>query len=197
MNAIRAKVPDPDATAQSGRRLRLTAFVALAVMLLAGPPAHGQVGVDRPGGDYSTFVVRSGDPAACANRCERDNRCRAWSFAYPATVGPRALCWLKNSVPARVNKPCCVSGVRGSGVTGPRGDAGEFEIDRIGGDYTHFDTPASATGSACAEACAKDTRCRAWTYSRPGYGTASARCYLKNRVTPPRHRPCCVSGVVR
>ena len=45
-----------------------------------------QTGFDRPGGDYSNFAVRSGDPAACAARCERDGRCRAWSFSYPRTA---------------------------------------------------------------------------------------------------------------
>ena len=33
------------------------------------------------------FTVRSGDPAACAARCERERRCRAWSFSYPLTAG--------------------------------------------------------------------------------------------------------------
>jgi hypothetical protein len=33
---------------------------------------------------------------------------------------------------------------------------------------------------------------------RPGYAeTGGARCFLKNRVTAPRHRPCCISGVER
>jgi hypothetical protein len=32
---------------------------------------------------------------------------------------------------------------------------------------------------------------------RPGYIGTAARCFLKSRVTPPRRKPCCVSGVVR
>jgi hypothetical protein len=40
-------------------------------------------------------------------------------------------------------------------------------------------------------------RCRAWTYRRPGYGTAAARCYLKDAIKPPHRKPCCISGVVR
>ncbi len=177
-------------------------FMAAALLVLAAlcglaAPAYAQVGYDRPGGDYSNFQVRSGDPAACAARCDRDSRCRAWSFAFPTTVGPRAVCWLKNSVPQRVENACCVSGVRGAGVIEPRGNGQEFGIDRAGGDYRTFDTPADATGSACEAACKNDNRCRAWTYLRPGYGPASARCHLKSRVTTPRPRPCCISGVVR
>jgi hypothetical protein len=32
---------------------------------------------------------------------------------------------------------------------------------------------------------------------RPGYLGPSARCYLKDRITAPRRKPCCISGVVR
>ena len=46
-------------------------------------PACAQVDFDRPGGDYASFPMRSGDPAQCAARCERDARCRAWAFSYP------------------------------------------------------------------------------------------------------------------
>ena len=47
------------------------------------------------------------------------------------------------------------------------------------------------------QACEAEQRCRAWTYVRPGYLGPSARCFLKERVTTPRRKPCCVSGVVR
>ena len=110
-------------------------LLAVAPALLAGWPAHAQVGFDRPGGDYASFVVRSGDPNACSARCERDGHCRAWSFSYPITENASALCWLKNEVPTRIQKGCCVSGVRGAGVVEPRAGAVEFSIDRLGGDY--------------------------------------------------------------
>jgi hypothetical protein len=35
-------------------------------------PAAAQTGFDRRGGDYTNFPIRSGDPAVCATRCERD-----------------------------------------------------------------------------------------------------------------------------
>jgi hypothetical protein len=165
--------------------------------LIASLPAHAQAGFDRPGGDYANFVVRSGDPAACAARCDRDPRCRAWSFSYPATLGPRAICWLKNRVPPRVEKSCCVSGVRGAGVVEPRDRGIEFGIDRLGGDYRSVEVSPDPTGAGCRAACEADGRCRAWTYVRPGYIGPAARCYLKDRVTRPRRKPCCISGVVR
>ncbi len=170
---------------------------AAFVLLAFATSDFAQVGYDRRGDDYATFTVRNGDPAVCAARCERDARCHAWSFSYPRTVSVAAACRLKNKVPARVDDSCCVSGVRGAGVIEPRQGGLEYSIDRLGGDYRVFDTAADPTGTACKAVCEGDSRCRAWTYVRPGYIGTSARCYLKSRLTRPRHKPCCISGVVR
>jgi PAN domain len=177
-----------------GIRLGLGLLAALTTFIAA---AQGQVGFDRPGGDYANFPMRSGDPAQCAARCERDARCRAWAFSYPLTEGTGAICWLKSRVSARVASTCCASGVRGTGVIEPRDGAIEFGIDRNGGDYRHFEVSADPSGKPCEAACKEEEGCRAWTYVRPGYVGASAVCYLKNRITRPFHRPCCISGVVR
>jgi hypothetical protein len=178
---------------------RCLATVAICVMaLVSGMTAtRGQVGFDRPGGDYVGAPVRSGDPATCAARCDRDNRCRAWSFSYPRTVTREAMCRLKNKVTAVKEDNCCVSGVRGAALIEPKGGSIEFSIDRFGGDFRSFDIAADPTGATCVKACQADVRCRAFTYVRPGYGGASARCYLKDRITRPRRKPCCISGVVR
>jgi hypothetical protein len=180
-----------------GRGIGSRLILVLAALVLSCFAAAAQTGFDRPGQDYASFAVRSGDPAVCAQRCDRDRRCRAWSFAYPTTVAPRAMCYLKRGVPARVENPCCVSGVRGSGVVVPRSGKVEFGIDRFGGDYRSLEVPAHPEGATCAAACQGEARCRAWTYVRPGYQGGAARCYLKSRVTRPRKRPCCISGVLR
>jgi PAN domain len=187
--------------ARSGR-LRLAparSFTGALLLLLAlAAPAAGQASFDRPGGDYTNFPVRSGDPAACASRCERDPRCRAWSFSYPTGAVPNAVCWLKSQVTPWRPNPCCVSGVKGADVTGPHNPGIEFSIDRVGGDYRNVEVPGDPMGRTCDAICRTDARCRAWTYSRPGYyGGHAARCFLKDRVTLPRHEPCCISGVVR
>jgi hypothetical protein len=167
------------------------------LLLGASGQAMAQAGFDRRGGDYTNFSIRSGDPAVCAGRCERDQKCKAWSFSYPRTEHAAATCWLKDKVPPRVADKCCVSGVRGAGVVEPRLGILEYSIDRTGGDYRTFETRAEPAGSACKTACESDKHCRAWTYRRPGYGTATARCYLKNKIKRPRRAPCCISGVVR
>ena len=177
-------------------RALIVGFATLLAVMSSVTPALPQVGYDRPGGDYASASVTGGDPAACAARCERDKNCKSWSFSYPASGTP-AMCYLKREVVAPVASPCCVSGVRGAGVIEPQSGATEYAIDRYGGDYRSFETPADASGKACADACQSENKCRAWTYRRPGYGTPTARCYLKDVIKPPRRRPCCVSGVVR
>ncbi len=173
--------------------------LALAVIGLAA--AHAQSGFDRPGGDYARFAVPSGDPAVCAARCDRDGRCRAWTFAYPGTAAiggsNTATCWLKNQVRPLVQNQCCVSGIKGAGLVEMRPGPIENSIDRYGGDYRHFEIPSNPNVEICKKACEDENRCRAWTYVRPGYIGPTARCYLKDKVKPPRRKPCCMSGVVR
>jgi hypothetical protein len=178
------------------RRL-VTVVVALLALAAGAIGARAQVGFDRPGGDYNSAPVRSGDPAVCAARCDRDNRCRAWSFSYPRTASRDAMCWLKNKVTPLKEDKCCVSGIRGAALLEPKAGPVEFSIDRVGGDYRSFDIASHPSGATCAKACQADGRCRAFTYVRPGYGSATARCYLKDRITRPRRKPCCISGVVR
>jgi hypothetical protein len=172
-------------------------FCLLIAVAISGAAARAQVGFDRGGGDYASFPMRSGDPAQCAARCERDARCRAWAFSYPATESANAVCWLKSKVLPRFEAACCASGVRGAGVIEPKSGATEFGVDRNGGDYRYFEVPADSSGKSCEAACEADDACRAWTYVRPGYVGSSAVCYLKNRITRPVRKPCCVSGVVR
>jgi len=178
-------------------RAVIMSIALFAVAGLAVAPAVAQSGFDRPGGDYTSATVPNGDPAVCAARCEHEARCRAWSFSYPPASGGPAMCWLKRDVVPRVEASCCVSGVRGAGVIEPRLGELEYSIDRVGGDYRSFETTPDPRGKACAAACQAESRCRAWTYRRPGYGTAAPRCYLKDAIKPPRPRPCCISGVVR
>jgi succinate dehydrogenase/fumarate reductase flavoprotein subunit len=106
----------------------------LALGLLAAMPARAQTGFDRPGGDYARFTVPSGDPQVCSARCERDARCRAWTFSYPGTAAlggsSAATCWLKNQVKPLVENRCCASGVKGAALVEMRPGPVENAIDR-------------------------------------------------------------------
>jgi hypothetical protein len=173
------------------------ATLAFSIVVMATHAAQAQANFDRPGGDYQSSAVASGDPADCALVCERDRRCRAWSFNYPTDIAGGAVCWLKNNVPARIQSNCCVSGVRGAGVVEPRTGAEEVSIDRLGGDYRNFELKGGDGDDACKAACVGDNKCRAWTYARPGYVGREAHCFLKKDIKPPRRKAGFTSGVVR
>ncbi|MCL2714134.1 MAG: PAN domain-containing protein [Alphaproteobacteria bacterium] len=171
--------------------------VTCAVLALGLGAAQAQTSFDRPGGDYLRISVASGDPEDCAMQCERDRRCRAWTFSYPSGGRGSAMCWLKNMVPPRVRESCCVSGVRGAGVIEPHREGMESSIDRPGGDLRGVDLRNGEGEGACRAACIAETRCRAWTFARPGYVGRESRCFLKKDIKPPRRKVGFISGVVR
>jgi hypothetical protein len=128
-----------------------TVLALMVAVVFAAGRAHAQADFDRPGGDYQRIAAPSGDPAACALLCERDRRCRAWSFTYPREGDgtDNVACWLKNTVPPRVKAANTVSGVRGAGVVEHRTGETETSIDRFGGDYRSFGMATDASGDAC------------------------------------------------
>jgi hypothetical protein len=70
-------------------------------------------GYDRPGLDYSSFQQPVDNPANCQSACQRDPRCRAWTYVRPYTIqGPYPRCWLKHAIPQQRQNPCCVSGFK-------------------------------------------------------------------------------------
>ena len=75
-----------------------------------GSLAGMEPGVNRPGSDYRSFFIAN-DPGICKSECERDGRCRSWTFVKPGIQGAQAKCWLKNRIPRARNEGCCVSGV--------------------------------------------------------------------------------------
>jgi PAN domain len=181
-----------------GRLLRACLVISVfAVAIALTRPAQAQANFDRPGGDYQSSPVASGDPMECALACERDRRCHSWSFAYPTEIAGSAMCWLKSTVPARVPDNSSISGVRGAGVVEPHSRGVETSIDRAGGDYRSFDLKSGEGEEACRLACTAENKCRAWTFARPGYVGREPHCFLKKEIKPPRRRPGFISGVVR
>src|SRR3977135_3750436 len=173
------------------------AALAFVVAVTATRAAYAQANFDRPGGDYQSALVASGDPADCALVCERDRRCRAWSFNYPTDAAGGAVCWLKSNVPARTQDNCCVAGVRGAGVVEPRNGGTETSIDRFGGDYRNFELKSGDGADEFKAVFTAYNKCRAWTYARPGYAGKAAHCFLKKDIKPPRRKAGFTSGVVR
>jgi hypothetical protein len=71
-----------------------------------------EVNVNRPGGDYRSFDLASGQPEECRDTCGVEPQCVAFTFVNPGVQGPSARCWLKSSVPPPNPDACCVSGVK-------------------------------------------------------------------------------------
>ncbi|MCZ7641582.1 MAG: PAN domain-containing protein [Pseudorhodoplanes sp.] len=88
------------------------------------------------------------------------------------------------------------------GVRAQAATRGEFNVDRLGGDYAAL---CVRNHEECAWQCSRDGRCRAWTalkYSVPRgqHGQQCDRamtCYLKSTVPAARADSCCISGVMR
>jgi hypothetical protein len=68
--------------------------------------------IDRAGGDYRSFeTTPDATGKACADACQAENRCRAWTYVRPGYLGPAARCYLKNQLKPPRRKPCCISAV--------------------------------------------------------------------------------------
>ncbi len=81
------------------------------------PRIHYNIGVevntDRPGLDYKSFNLPYPDYKLCQNACDKDPKCRAWTYVKPYTIqGAYAKCWLKNAIPNPVRKRSCISGIK-------------------------------------------------------------------------------------
>ena len=76
------------------------------------------------------------------------------------------------------------------GTMGPM----EYNMDRMGSDYSNFDL-SRPDPQLCQDACQNDPNCVAWTYVKPGFQGPNPRCWLKNAVPQLTPNPFCVSGV--
>lgn len=90
----------------------LATLVALFALLSPAAQADTfEIGFDRPGLDYSNFELVNPRAILCQWSCQKDRRCRAWTYVKPGFQGRNARCWLKHSVPAPVRNTCCTSGI--------------------------------------------------------------------------------------
>lgn len=67
---------------------------------------------NRLGNDYSSFDLEAADPQLCQTACEKDTKCRAFTYVKPGWQGPAAKCWLKDVVPPIQPHECCTSGAK-------------------------------------------------------------------------------------
>ena len=71
----------------------------------------------------------------------------------------------------------------------------DYGFDRQGKDYRDF-VPATSDPTLCAEACAKEIQCLAWSYNKPhSVKGAPPHCWLKNAVPDKQAVSHAVSGI--
>lgn len=142
-----------------------------------------ELGWDRPGSNIRDFTLNTADPALCRNACNKDAGCGSWTYVKPGVQHSGARCWLKSGAPRKVASGCCVSGVKDVA----------YNRDRPGGSFRDFDLD-QADPALCQSSCARDSRCRSWTYVRPGVQGQRARCWLKETWPGLVRSSCCDSA---
>lgn len=81
------------------------------ILLSASASAARDGSTDRPGLDYKTIELSAPNPDLCESACKKEGKCRAWTYSWPGSKGPKAMCGLKSGVPAKRSDTCCISGV--------------------------------------------------------------------------------------
>jgi hypothetical protein len=156
-----------------------------------------------PAGMTAPAAAAATTPKIGKAACDRDAPCRAWTLVKLDRPGGMGYCYLKNVVPPAVAEDCCISGLKGA--TGAAGGQSvpqtskyplEMNVNRIGEDYHDF-LPTRASTDLCAETCAKESRCKAWTWVKNDLEPPAGHCWLKSAVPEPGQDGCCVSGVKR
>jgi hypothetical protein len=121
-------------------------------------------GIDRFGSDLTDFEMSTSGPEACQSACVQNNACRAFS-----NLGTH--CWLKKDSGDWRPAPGFRSGLR---------PALEVGFDRSGQDFTYF-ALTEPRPEICRAACARDSRCQAFTATAPG-APGTPGCWLKSGV---------------
>jgi hypothetical protein len=71
-----------------------------------------QYDTDRPGHDYRNFDLPEPRPELCRDACQRDGRCRAFTYISPGIQGSKPRCWLKEAATRPQPAKGLVSGVK-------------------------------------------------------------------------------------
>ena len=69
---------------------------------------------DRPGHDYKNFDLPEPRPEICRDACQRDVRCRAFTYISPGIQDSKPHCWLKEKASRPLPAKGMVSGVKES-----------------------------------------------------------------------------------
>ncbi|HYO54147.1 PAN domain-containing protein [Archangium sp.] len=157
-----------------------------------------ELGIDRPGLDYTGFDLPEARPELCRVACFNDpTRCKSFTYVKPGVGGSsRAKCWLKNGIPDPVLNTNTDSGTTQTQATmGYFSGQAEINVDRPGMDY-EVRVLTEARPELCREACRTDSRtCRAFAYVRPSKSNPKPQCRLKNGIPAAVSSPWTDAGI--
>ena len=161
------------------------AWMANAVEALIRKLEGGiEEGMDRPGMDFTSFTTTNA--AQCSSYCSTTYNFVCKAFTFVPTSWSSGTCFLKDALPDRTPIESPTGIFSGVNVTKFR-DHLERGTNRAGADYDHFTSPSA---DSCKTSCARDNRCRAFTY-------AGGVCWLKNAVPAPTDAATDVVSAVR
>jgi hypothetical protein len=83
-----------------------------AILRAHGERFHFEYNINRPGGDYAERSEATAE--SCRAVCINDTRCQAFTFVEAPPSSQNGQCYLKQTVPAQVAHPCCISAKRKS-----------------------------------------------------------------------------------
>lgn len=89
-------------------------FLARHIADFIEPAVRGitmELDANRMGGDIAEAQVAA-NPALCRDACQRDTRCRAYTYVRPGTMGSGPRCFLKSSAGTRSTNVDMISGVK-------------------------------------------------------------------------------------
>jgi hypothetical protein len=176
--------------------LKATTVAPIQTTKLLPPPVPNgvrydsrQVGQNRAGSDYRSFDIAP--PAAtagfaaqdlagqCAQQCQSESQCKAWTLTKPGVIGTNARCWLKSSIPA-IN----ADSNQTSGVVLR---ASQSDVDMPGFDIK---VTYSQSTDECVKVCSQTSGCLAWSFN-------NKVCRVKNEVSMPVQKSGYSSGRVQ
>ncbi len=102
---------------------------------------------NRAGGDFTSFEAIGERLEICRDACAAESSCVAYTYVRSGLQGPRAMCWLKSSVPEPRMEGCCISGSQAlttRAISAARGLVGARGRLQSSGDQPLGDLPLMA-----------------------------------------------------
>lgn len=79
---------------------------------VSGFSSSFEPGINLPGSDYRNVAMNDNYPSTCRDLCQKEDRCKSWTWVKAGLQGKKPMCWLKTAVPGALKNADTVSGVK-------------------------------------------------------------------------------------